>query len=91
MEIDIFEKNMKKGQKFCHFNDLGTRPVKPLTRALLYSKKYQAGEDKNQNETDDDKDNQKLLCNICNESFSNNSILEEHISDCFENCTMYDF
>ena len=34
MKIFIFEKIMKKGQKFWHFNELGTRPVKPLTRSL---------------------------------------------------------
>ena len=32
----------------------------------------------------------KSLCCICNSDFENHSILDEHISDCFENCNMYD-
>ena len=32
----------------------------------------------------------KFICRVCNSDFENNSILEEHVRDCFENCHMYD-
>ena len=32
----------------------------------------------------------KFICCVCNSDFENNSFLEEHVRECFENCNMYD-
>ena len=43
-----------------------------------------------QEDTNDKEEVQKFVCCVCNSDFENNSMLEDHVRECFENCNMYD-